>query len=76
MSTEARIALDAAVRLLKLRGYRPRDWQAASTVLRGHVVLALGRLTERARERVWQIHEEELTEAGLAAAKEISERGL
>lgn len=64
MSTEARIALTAAVRLLKLRGYRPRDWQAASAILREHVGLAVDRFAE------------DLAEAGFAAAREISGRGL
>ena len=76
MSAEARIALDAAVRLLRLRGYRPRDWKAASAILREHVGVALDRLAEEAREIARLIYEEELTEAGFAAAKEISERGL
>lgn len=64
MSAEAQIALTAAVRLLKLRGYRPRDWNAASGILREHVGLAIDRFAE------------ELAEAGFAAATEITERGL
>lgn len=76
MSVEAQIALNATIRLLNLRGYRPNDWNAASAVLREHVDQALRRLTYRAYERVSQIHDQELEEAGLAAAREISERGL